>query len=97
MSCWGCYPSSDCWGCWESNSQGETMLGEDMLNKIKTKDGFQNIFECKQSIQNTGNNIGNSDMSSPFITQKRIESMRSLLDLLEDYNNQLKIIMEIEE
>jgi len=60
-----------------------------LLDKLIVKIGEQNILECQQSIEQLGINIGISDFSSTIVTSARITSMRSLLNLLETYNNQL--------
>lgn len=60
------------------------------LEKIVVKDGFQNLTECQASIKTLGRTIGDSDMTSTFINEQRLISMRTMLDLFENYNNQLK-------
>jgi len=73
-----------------------TNKGKNNFNELKVPDGFQTLSECQNSIKNLGRNIGLADMTSPFLTTNRISSMRALLDLLENYNNQLTI-MEAED
>jgi len=69
-----------------------TTDNRDNFDKLVTPDGLQTLTECKNSIKELGDNIGNSDMTSCLTTSYRIHSMRVLLDLFEDYNNQLAIL-----
>lgn len=72
------------------------MIRNENVKKIQVKEGMQNLEECLESIGKTGLYISNSDMTSTFIVKMRILSMRTLLDLLESYNNQLNLIEEVE-
>jgi hypothetical protein len=57
---------------------------------VKTIEGMQSLDECRASIKNIADNIFN-DISSTLINSKRIESMRSLIDLFTVYNKQLEL------
>lgn len=47
--------------------------------------GCLSLSECRKSISDTGTRI-NKDISSTMTNAARIKSMRSLLDLFEEYN-----------
>lgn len=62
-----------------------------MSNIIKPIEGFQSLDECRSSILGIATHL-NKDISSTWINEARILSLRSLIDLFEQYNNQLKEI-----
>ena len=66
-----------------------------MLSKIVVEDGIQNVNECRESIFNISKALIESDLTSTFITNGRIETLRRLLNLMENYNNQLKELEKI--
>lgn len=93
--CWGCWSSSECWGCWGLNSNEDFKMGKvEELSKIVVQEGIQDLAECQASIMTLGRTIGDSDMTSTFINEQRLLSMRTILDLFENYNNQLKVLRE---
>ena len=59
-----------------------------MVNRISRKLTFD---QCRSNIKLHADNIAR-DVSSSMINQKRVDSLRSLLNLFEKYNN--KIIEE---
>jgi len=59
-----------------------------MVNRISGRLTFD---QCRSNIRLHADNIA-KDVSSSLINQKRIDSLRSLLNLFEKYNN--KIIEE---
>jgi hypothetical protein len=59
--------------------------------ELIVREGIQTLQECQQSIRNLGIQIGNCDIAFYNEMESRITSMRSLLELLETYNNQLKM------
>ena len=61
-----------------------------MLNKLKIPKDTMDIFEIQIQIKNLGKSIALSDFTSSFITERRIQTMRIYIDLLENYNEQLK-------
>jgi len=68
------------------------MIKNNNVGRLKIPEDCQTLEECLNSIEKTGTSIRNSDMTSTFIVEMRILSMRTLLNLLEVYNNQLKDI-----
>lgn len=52
--------------------------------------GFLTMEDCLSAIARTGINMY-KDNTSIFINEKRIESMRSLLDLFETYNRMIAL------
>jgi len=56
--------------------------------KINNIDGLLSLDECREAIEFHAYNI-NMDMSSFLCNRGRIESLRSLLDLFEQYNKLL--------
>jgi len=60
---------------------------------IRINDEVQSLAECRKSIQDIAIRI-NNDISSTMINQGRIDSLRALLDLFEEYN---KILIEQKE
>ena len=56
--------------------------------KIDDIDGMISLDECRRAIEFHAHNI-NMDMSSFLCNSNRIESLRSLLDLFEQYNKLL--------
>ena len=57
-------------------------------NSIETIEGMQSLDECRESIKFHATNIM-KDISSTGVNQARINSLRSLLNLFEEYNEQL--------
>lgn len=64
------------------------MKSHPKADQVVTKKGYQPLEECIHSIKMHATNIS-KDMTSTVVTQGRIASLRSVLDLLEHYNNQL--------
>jgi len=56
---------------------------------VETIEGMQSLDECRASIKQLAERI-NDDISSTVINDARIKSMRVLLDLFEEYNNEIK-------
>lgn len=61
------------------------------MENLEVRPGVQSPEEVKESIKKMGEIIGNSDMTSTFITDERIRTMREYLFLLENYNYQLRV------
>jgi len=59
------------------------------VKDVETIEGMQSLDECRASIKQLAERI-NDDISSPVINDARIKSMRVLLDLFEEYNNEIK-------
>ena len=57
---------------------------------MKTIEGMLSFDECRASIEFHAHKI-NSDVFSTWINQSRIESLRTVLDLFEEYNQQLRL------
>ena len=55
---------------------------------VETIPGLLSLSECREAIAFHGGKV-NKDISSTFINQGRIETLRSLLDLFEQYNNKI--------
>jgi len=51
-------------------------------------EGYLSLDECRDNIKMLADAI-NGDISSVLVNEMRIESLRSLLNLFEEYNNQL--------
>lgn len=62
----------------------------EFTDKLYVHRDEQDINEVRASMLELAKNIARSDLTSSYITNKRIESMRVLLDLFESYNDQLK-------
>lgn len=62
---------------------------------VKTIDGLQSLSECRESILQVATRIS-KDISSTFINDARIVSLRVLIDLFEMYNKQIKKFEEDE-
>lgn len=60
------------------------------VKDIKTEPGMMDANECRDSILFHAKNIAESDLTSTTVTKGRIESLRSVLDLFERYNDQLE-------
>ena len=56
--------------------------------EVEPIEGLLSLDECRKAIELHAHNI-NMDMSSLMINNARIESLRTLLDLFEAYNNTL--------
>lgn len=59
------------------------------MSEDLTIDGFLSLNECREAIKRLAGNIA-GDISSTMVNGKRIESLRVLVDLFENYNNILK-------
>jgi hypothetical protein len=53
--------------------------------EIPTINGMLSLDECMENIKLIACNLA-KDISSPLINNKRVESLRALLDLFEEYN-----------
>ena len=74
----------------------ETVHRNQNADRLQAIDGMQSFEECIDSIYNTACNI-KRDQTSITIMRMKISSMRSLLDLLELYANQLEMIEDQDE
>ena len=55
---------------------------------VETIPGFLSLSKCRESIAFHANNI-NRDISSTFVNSARIDTVRRLLDLFEEYNDKM--------
>ena len=69
----------------------ETVNPNPNADRLKVIDGMQSFEECIDSIYHTACNI-KRDQTSLAITRARITSMHALLDLLEEYTDQMEMI-----
>lgn len=58
---------------------------------IEPIDGMQSPIECLDSIVNLASSM-RRDQNEPEFNSRRIASMRSLLDLFEEYNNKMEAV-----
>lgn len=63
-------------------------IKNEMEDMIQVKDGGQSLSDVCKSIEAISKRIA-CDSSSSFVNERKICSLRSYLDLYEEYNNQL--------
>ncbi len=59
-----------------------------MPTTIETIPGLMSLSECREEIAFHANNI-NNDISSTLVNNGRINSLRAVLDLFEQYNDKI--------
>ena len=63
-------------------------MNADFSKQVVTIPGMESLEECQESIATHAINMS-KDVSSTLVNKNRITSLRSLLDLMEEYNDQI--------